>query len=296
MKNVSTKFIWKFADALIFIILTLAAFACFYPFYYMLIYSLSDSNLVARGVYFIPAGFTFNNYLEILAQHDVLQGAFISISRTVLGAGLTVVCSSMFAYLLAQPKLPGRKFFYRLIITSMYVNSGLIPWFVVMKMYGLQNSFLLYIIPSAVAVFYVILCKTYIEQLPVELTEAAYIDGAGPVYIFTKIIFPLCRPVLATIVIFSAVDQWNTWMDNFYLVNTANLQTLQLTLLNYLTNQEVMATMSAASKLTRGAHYVSSPTSIRMAISLLVAAPILLVYPIFQKHFVKGILIGAVKG
>lgn len=293
--SASTQVIWKIADAVIFIVLTLAAFACFYPFYYIFIYSLSDSNLASRGVFLYPVGLTLNNYREILVQNDVLQGALVSVSRTVLGSGLTVLCSAMFAYLLAQPKLPGRKFFYRLIITSMYVNSGLIPWFVVMNLYGLQNNFLLYIIPSAVAVFYVILCKTYIESLPVELTEAAYIDGAGPVYIFTKIVFPLSRPVLATIVIFSAVDQWNTWMDNFYLINDPKLQTLQLTLLNYLTNQQVLASMSIASRLTK-ANYVTSPTSVRMAISLLVAAPILLVYPIFQKHFVKGILIGAVKG
>ena len=279
------------------IILVLFTFMCFYPFYYLLIYSFSNSAKAASGVYLLPADITLFNYKQILLQNDVLQSALISLSRTVTGTILTVICSSAFAYLLAQPQMPFRKFFYRVTVVTMYISVGLIPWFVVMKSYGLMNNFLLYIIPSAISVFYVILCKTYVEQLPPGLTEAAYLDGAGPVQIFIRVVFPLCKPVLATIAIFSAVNQWNSWTDNFYLVNTANLQTLQLTLLNYLTNQQMFeAVTNTAGMLANRSHLTTSPTTLRMAISLLVAAPILLVYPLFQRYFVGGIMIGAIKG
>lgn len=284
------------ADGLIFLVVTAFAFLCFYPFYYMIIYAFSDSYLAASGITWLPKGFTLNNFRQILAQPNIVQAFWVSISRTVLGTALATVCSALLGFIVSQPLLPARRVIYRFCVSSMYLSAGLIPWFVTMKMYGLQDNFLLYIVPGAVNVFHVILCKTYIEQVPYELTEAAMIDGAGPLRVFFQVVFPLCRPVLATVAIFTAVGQWNSWMDNFYLVNDASLQTLQLTLLNYLTQQELVSSMSITDRMQRMASYQASPTAIRMAISVFVAAPILLVYPIFQKQFVKGILIGAVKG
>jgi putative aldouronate transport system permease protein len=169
---------------------------------------------------------------------------------------------------------------------------------VTMVRLGMKNSFLAYILPSAVVVFFVILIKTYIEQIPKELDESARMDGAGPLRIFASIVLPLCGPILATIAIFSAVNQWNAWQDNLYLVSNPKLQTLQFVLLRYLADQT--ANMMAIKARTSSAIDVTvvelTPTSIRMTITMIVTLPILFVYPFFQRYFVSGIMIGAVKG
>ena len=283
----------KLLDIINITILTLFAFTCLYPFYYIFIYSVSISQEAYKGIYFMPIGFTLENYSAILKQSNVAMAAFISAARAVVGMSVTVFCTSLFAYILAQPKVKFKKAMYRMVLFSMYVNAGLIPWYMTMKFLGLKNTFLLYVIPSAVGVFYLILVKTYIEQLPASVHESAMIDGAGPFRIFIRIIFPLCMPVLATVAIFSAVDQWNAWTDNFYLCDNKNLQTLQLLLLTYMTDQASRMTTLAIQ--TQNKHVVT-PFSIRMTITMIVSLPILLVYPIFQKYFVKGIMIGAVKG
>jgi putative aldouronate transport system permease protein len=166
-----------------------------------------------------------------------------------------------------------------------------------MKGLGLKNNFLLYVLPSAVTAFYVILVKTYIEQLPASLEESAKIDGAGPFRIFFSIIAPISLPIIATVAIFSAVGQWNTWQDNLYLVNVRNLQTLQLLLYNYLNTATATGDVSRMSAMALIANARSvSPTSLRMTMSMITVFPILLVYPFMQRYFIKGIMLGAIKG
>lgn len=275
------------------IILTLFGLVCLYPFYYILIYSVSLPQEAYKGIYFLPQGFTVQNYKQIFEQSNVVLAAFVSASRAVVGTALTIFCTSYFAFLLIHPKLKFRKVIYRLLVFTMYVSSGLIPWYTNMLRLGLKNSFALYILPSAIGGFYLILIKTYMEQLPPSLQESAMMDGAGPIKIFIRIILPLCTPVLATVAIFSAVDQWNSWTDNFYLVDVKNLQTLQLLLLTYMRDQ--VSQLTALTMLTKKG-ITATPMSIRMTITMVVSLPILLVYPIFQKYFVKGIMLGAVKG
>lgn len=290
-----TKPMDRLLDAGNLILLLLFAFTCLYPFYYIFIYSVSDPTAAIKGVYFVPKGFTWVNYKAIFAQSNIVMAAFVSIARSAVGTVVTVFFTSMFAYLVAQPKLRFRKFFYRLVLFSMYVNAGLIPWYILMMSLGFKNSFLLYVVPSAIHCFYLILVKTYIEQLPPALQESAMIDGAGPFKIFIRIILPLCTPVLATIAIFSAVDQWNAWVDNFYLVSSPKLQTLQMLLLTYMQNSANQANEVAL----RGAllaHKTPTPFSIKMTITMIATIPILFVYPMFQRYFVKGIMMGAVKG
>lgn len=281
-----------------YIFLLSLVFICIYPFYYIFIYSVSIPQEAAKGgIYFLPKGFTLASYVQMFKLNNILQSAFVSVSRTVVGTAVTVFCSSLFAYLLANPRLRHRKAIYRFAITTMYLNAGLIPWYVLMKELGLKNNFLLYVLPSAIIMFYVILIKTYIEQLPNALEESAMIDGAGPMRIFIRIILPLSLPILATIAIFSSVGQWNTWMDNLYLVSEPKLQTLQLLLLTYLSDQTANM-MSIKSKMP-GMNITIvelTPTSVRMTITMIVTLPILLVYPFFQRFFVSGIMIGAVKG
>ena len=176
----------------------------------------------------------------------------------------------------------------------MYVNAGLIPWYITMKGLGLKNNYLLYILPFAISAFYVVLYKTYVEQIPPALEESAQIDGASYFKSFIRIIFPVSKPIVATITIFSAVSQWNSWQDNLYLVNNKNLITLQLLLYNYLNSNTASGLASRISQVS--SRSTITPVAIKMTICMITAIPIIIVYPVMQKYFVKGIMLGAVKG
>lgn len=275
-------------------ILILFGILTFYPFYYLLIYSLSSPAEAVRGVYLAPSGFTLINYIQIFTQNDLSGAAIISILRTVVGTFLTVVCSSMFAYGVSKHTLPFRKFMYRGLVMTMYFSAGIIPWYVTMKMYGLKNNFLLYVLPSAIGAFYVVLLKTYFEQLPASVEESAKIDGAGFFRIFWQIVLPLSMPILATVTLYSAVGQWNSWFDNFLLAPSEKLRTLPFILYIYLNSQSINIT---ANTFANAKYLVkATPTSIRITITILVSLPIFLVYPFVQRYFIKGLLIGSIKG
>lgn len=268
---------------------------CFYPFYYIFLYSISSPAAAElHGIYLLPVEPTLKTYKELFEGGTIFMAILISASRAVAGTCITVICCSFFAYLVSKKEMPFRKLIYRMCIMTMYVNAGLIPWYVTMKHLGLKNNYLLYILPFAIMGFYVILFKTYVEQLPPSLEEAAQIDGAGYISSFTRVIFPISKPIIATIAIFSAVTQWNAWQDNLYLVSNQKLMTLQLLLYNYLNSNVASGLASHLSQVSSGA--VSTPTAIKMTICMITALPIILVYPLMQKYFVKGILLGAVKG
>ena len=270
------------------------AFLCFYPFYYIFIYSISDSaQLAKQTISFFPAGFSLYTYSQIFERGDVYHSFFISASRAVAGTLITIVCTSFFSYLLSKKEMFMRKTMYRLTVISMYANAGLVPWYVTMKGIGLKNSFLLYILPTAIGAFYVVLFKTYVEQLPPALEEAALIDGAGFITTFARIIFPVSMPIIATIAIFSAVSQWNSWQDNLFLCSEPKLTTLQLMLFNFLTSNT--ATSMRQMSMVKGGR-IMTPEAIKMTMCMITVLPIIIVYPSLQKYFIKGIMLGAVKG
>lgn len=276
-------------------VLGLVAFLCAYPFYYLIIYSLSNSTEVARtDIWLLPAGFTLYNYEVLLKDPDIWRAFFVSAARTVIGTILTVFCSAFLAYLLTRKELPCRKFFYRMTVLTMYLNAGLIPYFIIMKNYGLKNNFLLYVIPGAIGAYFVILIKTYMESLPSELSEAATVDGAGPFTIFYKVIMPVCKPILASVSVFSAVNQWNSWQDNFYLVRERGLKTLQLYLVEMLSTLDMTLINDVNTALEQ--MQKTSSLSMKACIAVVTMLPVMLVYPFFQKYFVKGIMIGSIKG
>ena len=290
--------VWESAlDIINHLLLFIFAFLCIYPFYFVLIGSVS-SGPEARTAFLWPANFTLSTYEQLLVNVDIYRAFFISIARTVLGTALTVFFTAMLAHLLTKQKMYFRKAIYRYFIITMYFNAGLIPWYLTMQAYGLQNNFLLYIVPGTVNVFFLILVKTYIESIPASLEESAEIDGAGFLTVFTRIILPLTKPVLATITVFGAVGQWNTWVDNFFLVSDRNLQTLQLLLWNHLQQAQTLATAMRNATTAAGAPlaFPISPENIRMAMVVITVFPIMLVYPFLQKYFAQGIMLGAVKG
>lgn len=277
-------------------LLLLVVVVCIYPFYYIFIYSISNPETVSLGVFLWPSGFSLDTYKSILSLPSIRSSFFISTARTVIGTLLTVVCCSFFAYLLSKDKMFLRKVVYRMLVITLYINAGLIPWYITMKMLHLNNNFLLYVLPTAVSGFFVILLKTYIEQLPAALEESALMDGAGYLTLFSYIIFPLCKPIVATVAVFSAVGQWNTWVDNYFLVQSQNLKTMQLILYEYLSSANALSTMDAASITRNAKNIVITPEAIKMCTTMIVTFPILLVYPFMQRYFVKGIMMGAIKG
>ena len=283
-------------DIVNYIILLVLVFITAYPFYYILIYSISDPVEVQKGIGFLPAGFTLDNFMTIFKLKGIANAVLISVLRAVAGTVLTVLCCTFFAYLVTKKELYFRKVIYRFVIVSMYFNAGFIPWYITMKTLGLKNNFLLYILPGSITAFFVILIKTYIEQLPSALEESAKIDGAGYISVFINIIFPLSKPIIATIAIFSAVGQWNAWIDNYFLVQNPKLTTLQLILYNYLNLASDIINKSVK-ELGEGEQVSRiTPTSIKMTMTMVVTIPIILVYPAMQRHFVKGIMLGAIKG
>jgi putative aldouronate transport system permease protein len=280
------------------VLLSIYAFICFYPFYYIFLYSLSDpTEANIRGVWLLPAGFSLANYKKIFMTSDLINAVFISASRAVVGTIITILCCCFLGYLVSKKEMFLRKTVYRFTVLTMYVSAGLIPWYITMKTLGLKDNYFLYVLPSAVVAFYVVLIKTYIEQIPPSLEESAMLDGAGYFTIFTRIVFPLCTPVIATVAIYSAVNQWNAWQDNLFLVSNPKLSTLQLLLFNVLTNDTFANGIAGGgmdSILSK--KNLTTPMSIKMTMSMVTVVPILIVYPALQRFFIKGIMLGAIKG
>ena len=285
----------KFLRGLNFFLLIVFAFLCVYPLYFIFINSVSGADAVVRGVYILPEDFSLEVYKSLLQMPNIPNSIVVSVARTVLGTALTVICSSFLGYMVTQSELPMRKWVYRFVVATMYFNAGLIPWYILMVNLGLKNNFLLYILPSAVGAYYVVLSKTYIESIPASVEESAKIDGAGVLTIYARLILPMSMPIIACLIVFCAVNQWNAWSDNFYLVSDPKLSTLQYQLYMNLANESsnVTNTTSSSSLLRSKA---TTELGLRYALSMLTVLPIILVYPFMQKYFVKGIMLGAVKG
>lgn len=302
MMTEKKKWIDYLFEGTIIVILGVLAFLCFYPFWYILMASLSDPREVNLGLLLWPKGATLYNYQEVLKMKGLAHAAFVSVARTVLGSALSVFSVTLLGYVFSKDNVPYKKLFYRYFIITMYVSGGLIPTFLVYKSYGLTNSFLVYILPGIVSAYNMILVKTYIESsVPRALEESAMLDGAGYMQTFFKIILPLSVPIVATITLFTAVGQWNSWMDNMiYNASDSNLMTLQYLLYKKLNEASAMATASRNASVNEMQERIQrmalTPNSVRMTITIIVVFPIFCVYPFVQRYFIKGIMIGAVKG
>ena len=283
------------------LIFAIFAIICAYPFYYLIINSISANDLSASGkVNFLPHGFQLEIYVKVFQLNGLGTAAMVSLGRTVIGTICTVLASVYLGFMFTQQRMWHRKLWYRFMVITMYFNAGLIPMYMTMKTLHLTNSFWVYIIPAIVQPFNIIMAKTYVESIPPALQEAAEIDGAGTMTVFAKVILPTCKPIMATIAIWSAVGQWNSFQDTLIYITDQKLYSLQYLLYTYLNQASSLATMvqQSGGNVSAVANLATqqTPTSIRMTISVIVVLPILFVYPIFQKSFVKGIMIGSVKG
>src|SRR5690606_3379781 len=209
-----------------------------YPFLNQVAISFNEaSDAIRGGIYLWPREFTFHNYQHVFETASIWQAIFISVLRTVVGAGTGLLCTAMVAYAIAQPKFMFKKSVTIIFIMTMYFNGGLIPTFLLMKELQLIGTFWVYILPTLISAFNLIIMRSFIEGLAKSIFESARIDGAGDFRIFFKIVLPLSLPVLATVALFVAVFQWNQWFDVF-LYNSSNehLTTLQYELMKILQN------------------------------------------------------------
>ena len=208
------------------------------------------------------------------------------------------MASCMLAYTLSRQDYVFRKPIAIIFVITMYVSGGMIPAYMLIRNLGLLGSFWVYVIPGLISVFNVIVIRSFMEGLPISLQESARIDGANDLVIFYKIVMPLCLPVIATISLFIAVGQWNSWFDTYlYAGGNASLSTLQFELMKILDNTNAASGQSASMRDPNGRAITNmvSPISIRMAVTIVATVPILLVYPFVQKYFVTGLTLGAVK-
>ena len=280
------------------IILILIMFITLYPVLNTVAYSFNEGTDALRGnIGLWPRVFSLESYKSILSDKAVYKAAWISASKTVLTTVLNLFWTSMLAYALSRKEYVLRKFITVVMVLTMYVNAGLIPnYLLISKTLHLSNSYLVYIIPTMFSCFNMIVIRTYIAGLPDALVESARIDGAGDIRVFWQIIFPLCKPVLATVALFVAVGAWNRWFDTYlYNGGKKELYTLQ-----YLLKMKLATTQASANAAKSTAEALTSatkttPITIRCAITVIATVPILVVYPFLQKYFVTGIALGSVK-
>ncbi len=271
--------------------------SCIFPFYYIFINTISDPTFVTSGqITMLPKGITIVNYINMGKVDDLWKSVVVTVLRTVIGTALMVVVSSLAGYLVTKKEMWHRQLWYRMLVITMYFNAGLIPWYLNMTMLGLTDSFAAYIIPGIVAPYNIILVKTYIESIPAEIEESAFLDGASYWKIYTTIIWPLSKPILATIAIFGAVGQWNSFQDSLILnANSPELYTLQHRLYIYLNQSSNIGALASSGDVSAIANSLNTKI-IQYTISMVTIIPILCVYPFMQRYFEKGLMLGAVKG
>ena len=285
------------ADIIILYFMVFIIIVTLYPFLNVVAKSFNDPiDTVKGGVHIFPRVFTLQNYVGLFEAGSNLTIAFrTSVLRTVIGASSGVLCCAMFAFVLSRKDFLFRRSFTIFLVITMYVGGGMIPEYLLIRNLGLINNFLVYILPGLINAFNIIVIRAFIETIPFSLQESAKIDGANDISIFFKIIFPLCMPVIATIALFIAVGQWNSWFDTYlYARNTVSLSTLQYELMKVLDSAQAVG--NAQDVYSEGLRSAKrNPEAIKMAITVIATVPILIVYPFLQKYFVSGITIGAVK-
>ncbi len=284
-------------------ILCAVCFLTLYPFWYVLVLSLNDGRDSALGgVYFFPRRITLANYQYVLAQKALKVAYLNTIIRTVAGAVINMLVSGLAAYAMSKKRLPGRTAMLTYLMIPMFIGGTVVSYYVVIAKLGLLDRFLVYILPGAFNFFYMIIIRTFINGIPISLEESAKMDGATYYRIFFRIVLPLCMPVVATILLFSGVSYWLDFYTNLLYVSKPGLMVVQYLLymvtranrMNVLTEQQAL--LSGQLWQLQQSESPLTGESVKMTVLMVVTLPILVVYPFLQKYFIKGVLIGAIKG
>lgn len=272
-------------------VMTLFAILCFFPFYYIFIVSISDPDRVREGAMILyPQGFSLEAYEVTLTHARFYSSLKVSVIRTLAGTALGVVFSSALAYAVSRPYLRGRKWLTLFLIFTMLFNGGMIPTYLVVRYTGLIDTIWALIIPNMINTFNVIVLINFFRAVPAELEESAKMDGANDIIIFIRLMIPVAMPSIATVTLFIAVYHWNALMDGILYINTSTKKPLQVYL-----NDIVAAGQTQDMFQDASARWM--PTmSLKTATIFASTLPILIVYPFLQKYFVKGVMVGSVKG
>lgn len=276
---------------LIVIFLSIWGLIIFYPFYNAVLMSIVPQHVYTKTPFLLyPKEISLDSYKFVFAWKSLMGGLKVTTFVTVVGTIYNVMLTIFIAYALSKP-LPGRKFFNYMIIFTMYFSGGLIPNYLLIKSLGLQNSLFSMILPTGINIMYMLIMRSYFDTLPAELEESAKIDGASELMIMFKIIIPLSLPMLATITLFYSVDRWNEWFNGMLYITTVSKMPLQLFIRN------MLADISAVtSNIPVNIQTEVFASGIKMACIIVTMLPIACVYPFLQKYFVKGLVLGAVKG
>ncbi|MFG6333931.1 MAG: carbohydrate ABC transporter permease [Lachnospiraceae bacterium] len=265
-----------------------------YPVLNTLAISFNDGiDTVRGGIHLFPRKFTLQNYYTVLHKQNMVTGAYITVLRTVIGTLLALVANALLAFIVSRKRFLFKSQLSLFWVITMYVNGGLIPVFLLYKNLHLTGTFWVYVVPGAVSAFNMLVLRTYMVGLPDSLEESAQLDGAGYMTIFVKIISPLCKPVYATVALFVAVGQWNSWFDAMlYNRMSDKYTTLQYELMKLLSS--VMQQSGSADSMRNSGNSIT-PASIRAAATIATMLPIVCLYPFLQRYFVTGLTIGGVK-
>ncbi|MBU7315777.1 carbohydrate ABC transporter permease [Paenibacillus sp. SM 69] len=279
------------------IALLFLAFVTFYPFWNSAVISFnlgSDTSL--GGITFWPRVFTLENYQVVLKDVKILKGFGVSIARTLVGTFLTIAATSIFAYGMSRKELIGRGYYMTFCIITLYFGGGLIPTYLLIRGLGLFDSFWVFVIPSIISVWSMIIFRTFFRQIPAGLEDAARIDGCGYWGTFLRVVLPLSGPVVATLSLFTAIAHWNDWFVASIYINNQDLLPVQALLKQTLDSNiasELTQDSAAQSFLAKRQSYTTK--SLTMATMMVTTVPIILVYPFLQRYFVKGVLVGSLK-
>lgn len=277
------------------IIMLVICFITLYPIWYAFIISFNDGNdAMMGGIYWWPRVFSLESYRAMFSHQGILRSFLITIYRTVIGTATHIFFTGMVAYALLQTKLTGRKLYMIIGVVTMFFNGGLIPTFLLVKNLGLIDNLLVYLFPSMFNFFHLLIFQAFFREIPSSLQESALIDGMSYFGIFVKMILPLSLPVIATIALFQGVWHWNDFFTGIIYINDMDLQPIATYLYRVIAqNQSSQMMVNMPANIARSA--VTSQ-SIKMATMVAATLPIMLVYPFLQKYFVKGLLVGAIKG
>jgi ABC-type sugar transport system, permease component len=282
-------------DTIVYALLIVIFIVTAYPFYYLFVISFNNGlDTGLGGIYFWPRDFTLANYEKIMGDAKWTLAFFVTVARTGVGTLLGVVFTCLVSYGLAHKGLVFKKVYFSLFVIGMYVSGGLIPFYIILRHLHLLNTFWVYVIPSMLNIFFLFIAVSFFREIPSELREAATIDGANDLKIFRSVILPISKPLMATMALFLGVGQWNAWLDSAYYVQNENLRTLTYRMIEVINRGNIptdAVSIEYAANAVRVTTYSLQVTSMVVAV-----VPIMLVYPFLQKYFVKGAMIGAVKG
>lgn len=270
-------------------------FITLYPIWYVLVNAFNNGNDAMRGgIYWWPRMFSLGNFEAVFASSGIMQAMWITVAKTVLGTVVHVFFTAMVAYAFSRKNLIGGKFYMLMGTVTLFFTGGLIPYFLVMRDLHLLDNFLVYIIPAMFSFFDLIIFMTFFREIPEGLEEAARIDGANDWSIFLRIVLPVSMPVIATIALFHGVYQWNDYFTGIIFINNVDLQPIQ----TYLFRVVAQSSSNQMMVAVQGSGVTRSVTSqsIKLATMVVTTLPIVFVYPFLQRYFVKGMMIGSIKG